>query len=95
MAKHLIREFGAIVSAPDAAKLLGYRSTEALRQARHRCRLPVPMFKIPGRRGWFAAATAVAAWLDTQNLVSPAKAPTGTEGGGQTNEQGGAPWPDH
>jgi len=59
-----LREFGPLLTSSQAAKLLGYRSAEALRQARLANRLPVRMFKIDDRRGWFAATAVVARWLE-------------------------------
>jgi hypothetical protein len=58
------REFGPLMNSSQAAKLLGYRNAEALRQARLGRRLPIPMFKIANRRGWFAATAVVAHWLE-------------------------------
>jgi len=60
-----LREFGPILNSSDAAKLLGYRNREALRQARLGRRLPIPMFQISDRRGWFAATTIVASWIES------------------------------
>jgi hypothetical protein len=60
----LMQEHGPLLPASVAAKLLGFRSTDALRQARIRKRLPIPMFTIEGRRGWFASTEIVAAWLE-------------------------------
>lgn len=60
----LLQEHGPLLCASVAAKVLGYKSTDALRQARIRRRLPIPMFTIEGRRGWFASTQIVAAWLE-------------------------------
>lgn len=60
----LMQEHGPLLCASVAAKLMGFKSTDALRQARIRHRLPVPMFTIEGRRGWFASTETVAAWLE-------------------------------
>lgn len=54
-----------ILSASETARLLGYPSTGALAKARQSGRLPIEMFQIPGRRGWFAATLVVRAWLQT------------------------------
>jgi hypothetical protein len=62
--RRLMQEYGPFLPASATAKLLGFNSTDALRQARVRQRLPVPMFAIEGRRGWFASTTAVAAWIE-------------------------------
>lgn len=53
-----------ILSAGEAARLMGFPSSEALTKARQSGRLPIPMFQIPGRRGWFAATHLVKAWLE-------------------------------
>lgn len=64
LAQQLMQEYGPLLPASAAMKLLGYSSTNALRQARLRRRLPIPMFKIAGRRGWFASTSEVASWID-------------------------------
>ena len=74
MARWLLKEHGPFLPASVTAKVLGFKSTEALRQARSRQQLPVPMFAIEGRRGWFASTTAVAAWIE-QTLEQSAKHP--------------------
>lgn len=63
LAALLMREYGMVLSPARTARLLGYKSTGSLARARLRGRLPVRMFTIPGRRGWFANTTEVAAWL--------------------------------
>lgn len=60
----LVKAHGLILSAAVTAKYLGFPSTDALRLARRRGRLPVSMFPIEGRRGWFSSARDVAQWLD-------------------------------
>lgn len=52
-----------ILTAAETARVLGYPSTGALAKARQSGRLPIEMFKVPGRRGWFAATSVVRAWL--------------------------------
>jgi hypothetical protein len=68
-----------VISAAETARLLGYPSAGALAKARQTGRLPIDMFQIPGRRGWFAATASVRAWL--QHLMI----------GGSSTDQGGAP----
>ena len=53
-----------IVSAADAARLMGFPTREALGKARLAGRLEIEMFKLPGRRGWFAATAQVREWLE-------------------------------
>lgn len=64
MTERLMREHGPLLSASVVAKLLGFKNPDGLRQARYRQRLPVPMFTIEGRRGWYASTETVAAWID-------------------------------
>lgn len=81
MAQWLLREHGPLLDAATTAKVLGFRSLDALRQARRDCRLPIPMFKIPGRRGWFAATLTVATWLEGRTQ------PTSTQAGAIKEDQ--------
>ena len=60
----LMEAHGMILSASATARVLGFSSTDALRLARSRGRLPIPMFQVDGRRGWFASTRDVARWLD-------------------------------
>jgi hypothetical protein len=59
----LVRQFGAIVSGAELARLLGYRNGAALRQAVHRRTLQVPTFFLPGRRGRCARTEDIVRWL--------------------------------
>jgi hypothetical protein len=52
-----------ILTAAETARVLGYPSTGALAKARQSGRLPIEMFQVPGRRGWFAATSVVRSWL--------------------------------
>ena len=73
-ARWLMRMHGPLLPASVAAKLLGFSGTDALRQARIRHRLPIPMFPIKGRRGWFASTAVVAAWIEQtvgSNVIDP------------------------
>lgn len=74
-ARRLMQEHGPLLPAAATAKLLGFNSTDALRQARIRQRLPVPMFAVEGRRGWFASTMAVATWIEKTLNSSAYKAP--------------------
>jgi hypothetical protein len=59
-----------LISASETARLLGYPSIGALAKARQTGRLPIAMFQVPGRRGWFAATQTVRAWLESLLLPS-------------------------
>jgi hypothetical protein len=54
-----------LLTATETARLLGYPSTSALAKARQTGRLPIAMFQLPGRRGWFAATQTVKALLES------------------------------
>lgn len=62
----LFLEYGPLLDAAATAKAMGFRTSDALRQARRDGRLAISMFKIPGRRGWFAATETVVAWLSAR-----------------------------
>lgn len=66
------------LTAAETARVLGYPSTGALAKARQTGRLPIEMFQVPGRRGWFAATSVVRAWLQVvmsggQGAADPTK----------------------
>ncbi|BDU22502.1 hypothetical protein DYGSA30_39590 [Dyella sp. GSA-30] len=69
-----------ILTASETARLLGYPSTGALAKARQAGRLPIEMFQVPGRRGWFAATPAVRNWLQAITRGASPATNTSTEG---------------
>lgn len=76
----LTAQFGALLSTSDIAQVLRYRSTQAVRKARIRGALTIPMRQLPGRRGLYATARAVAAYLedlDSTTTSTPQEAPIG------------------
>lgn len=73
VAQWLLQEHGPLLDAATTAKVLGFRNPDALRQARRDCRLPIPMFKIPGRRGWFAATLKAAEWVECRTQPTSTK----------------------
>ena len=53
--------------ADDALRIaLGYKTTDAFRQALTRKTVPVPVFSIKNRRGKYALVKDVASWLAQQ-----------------------------
>lgn len=62
--RQLTTEFGELLSTADLARVLRYRTVAAVRKARVRGALQIPMQRFPGRRGWYATARSVAAYLD-------------------------------
>jgi hypothetical protein len=65
----LIAEFGELLSTADLARLLHYPSSQAVRKARARGTLNLPMQRISGRRGWFVTTRVVAAYLDALDVT--------------------------
>lgn len=64
-----------LMTSPETAKALGFKTASALTKARQAGRLPVPMFTLPGRRGWFASTESVRAWLES--TLQPRKEDSG------------------
>jgi hypothetical protein len=64
--RDLTRQYGPMVSGDNLRTVLGYRSSEAFRQALSRNIVPVPVFGLPNRRGKFALVKDVAEWIAAQ-----------------------------
>lgn len=62
----LASTYGVLIPGKDLSRLLGFSSAAALRRAHVTGRLSIPMFRLEGRRGWFAHAGDVCAYLRTQ-----------------------------
>lgn len=60
--------YGVLIPGKELSRLLGFSSTAALRRAHATGRLPIPMFQMEGRRGWFAHAGDVCAYLRTATI---------------------------
>jgi hypothetical protein len=74
----LLEDWGHIVGSAGLRQALGYPTQAALRAAITRGVLPVKVFEIEGRKGWYALAHDLAAWLAAQG-TDPAPAPTGAK----------------
>ena len=66
-----------ILNSAETARLMGFRSKEALARVRLAGRLPIQMFQVPGRRGWFAATDQVKAWVEEVLGTNGSSAPLG------------------
>jgi hypothetical protein len=62
----LVRQFGPMLESAELISVFRYPSADAYRQAVTRGTVPVPLFRIPHRRGSFALARDVATWLCRQ-----------------------------
>lgn len=56
-------QYGALLTLSDLAVVLRYPSVAAVRKARQRGHLPLPVSRMPPRRGWYATPSAVAELL--------------------------------
>lgn len=61
----LLGQHGELMNAEALTRLLQIGSARTFRRAALSGRLPVSVFRIPGRRGWFARTRDIAAWLAT------------------------------
>ncbi|WP_218417909.1 hypothetical protein [Alteromonas lipotrueae] len=76
--EHIERELlflykSPVVTGDDLMKALGYKTSDAFRQAIARGTLPVNIFTIDKRRGRFALTADVAAWLAKESIKSEKK----------------------
>lgn len=61
--RELLDRYGLLIGGADLVHVAGFRNAAGLRQALHRNKIGFPVFHVPGRRGRFAWAVDVAAWL--------------------------------
>ena len=59
----LIQDWGYVVGSAGLRQALGFPTQAALRQAIARGAVPIKVFEIEGRKGPFALAHDLAAWL--------------------------------
>lgn len=62
--EQLARAYGQLLGLEALRHVLGYPSTVAMRRAHQRGVFPVPLRRLPGRRGLFALTKDVATWLE-------------------------------
>lgn len=83
--EQLLRLYGPLITGANLVKCLAYPSASALRQAACRGALPVPLVTIEGRRGRFASAKHVAAWLASTELSASYGASTSSFSAGNAS----------
>ena len=59
----LLGRYGPLLGGGDLYSALGFKSYAAFHRGKQRGEIRVAIFQLPGRRGWFALTTDVAAWL--------------------------------
>lgn len=69
--QQLTTRYGVMLGSKDLWRELGFRSPSAFRQALVRGTLDVPVFEVQNRRGRFALAKDVAAWVAHQRMSAP------------------------
>ena len=72
--RELTKKYSPLIGGRELRQLLGFPSDAAFRQAASRNTLPVPTVILAGRRGRFARARDVAAYLDTLEAAFDAAA---------------------
>lgn len=65
---------GPLLGGMKLVAALGHANAASLRQARRRGRVPVPLFSLPQRRGFFALTRDIADWLTEARLTAAAPA---------------------
>lgn len=64
--EQLLFQFGPTLGGHDLYAALGFKTYSAFHRSKQRDEIGVHVFTLPGRRGWFALTTDVAAWLKVQ-----------------------------
>ncbi|QOZ83773.1 MULTISPECIES: hypothetical protein [Chromobacterium] len=68
----LYARHGPLIGGADLAKVLGFNSTAAFRQALHKGNLPIEVFEVQNRKGKYALTKDVSDWLES---LKPGKDP--------------------
>lgn len=68
MYNKLIDKFGPLIGGKDLYSCLGYKTYSAFYRSQQLDELGLHIFKIKGRKGWFALAEDVAQWLNKQSV---------------------------
>lgn len=63
LVEQLLDRYGPTLGGRDLYSALGFKSYAAFHRSKQRGEVGVDVFALPGRRGWFALTTDVAAWL--------------------------------
>jgi len=64
----LISSFGPLLTGQDLYSAIGYKTYSAFHRGQLCGEIGVHVFKIPGRKGWFALTVDVAKWLEVQSV---------------------------
>lgn len=61
-----MQRYGELLTGKPLYRMLGFASGETFRVANKRGNVPLPIFQLANRRGYFALTRDVAAWLKGQ-----------------------------
>lgn len=64
----LISRFGPLLTGQDLYSAIGYKTYSAFHRGQQRGEIGVHVFRIAGRRGWFALTVDIAKWLEEQSI---------------------------
>jgi len=67
LATQLFEKFGPTMGGLDLYAALGFKTYSAFHRSQQLGELGIHVFKLPGRRGWFALSNDVARWLESQS----------------------------
>jgi hypothetical protein len=82
----LLQKYGPVLGQDALSKVLNYASTDAFERSVQRGYLKLKLTRMPGRRGLFALADDVAAYL-VETFTGDGEAPTGERSDRKTDEQ--------
>jgi len=71
--QQLLDRYGPTLGGKELYLALGFRSYSAFHRSKQLGELGINVFTLPGRRGWFALTTEVAAWLTEQSKSAKAE----------------------
>lgn len=74
LTNQLLSRFGPTIGGQDLYSSLGFKTYAAFHRSQRREALGVNVFKLPGRRGWFALTGDVATWLEKQATYKESEA---------------------
>jgi len=72
----LLDRYGLMLPSRVLWKVLGYPSSAAWRQSISRGSVPIPIFRLAGRSGYFALSRDVATWMAEARVNAVEKANT-------------------
>ena len=63
MNAELLTKYGPLIGGSDLYKALGFKTYSSFKLAKARSQIPIHIFQIPERKGWFALTLDLSDWL--------------------------------